>query len=264
MKRKSSITKNNLTLIGIILALQSLPLIGGPSEEDSKPEIVDVLVENGKIRISVNFHEPFRWEKTRYESVKKFPQPWIGSPDTPHQIWLEEKGVMEWLQTDMMFMGNYKAIGNSAKNILDQHTTKYGGIGLRTWSVNNEGNLQSFNETTGENETYTPEAFAKKFKLEFYQSDKYEMGASVLGYLVEIIGVFDPETNLLDFDRLDYMPFFQVPKLAIEESIDLKNWRKVQLAGSSPIEYQWPQELTFELKAELKNSAFYRVQIKEN
>jgi hypothetical protein len=90
------------------------------------------------------------------------------------------------------------------------------------------------------------------------------MEASVLGYLVEIIGVFDPETNLLDFDRLDYMPFFQVPKLAIEESIDLKNWRKVQLAGSSPSEYQWPQELTFELKAELKNSAFYRVQIEEN
>jgi hypothetical protein len=171
---------------------------------------------------------------------------------------------MKWLQTDMMFMGNYKVIGNSAKNILDQYTAKYGGIGLRTWSVNNEGNLQSFNETTGENETYTPEAFAKKFKLEFYQSDKYEMEASVLGYLVEIIGVFDPETNLLDFDRLDYMPFFQVPKLAIEESIDLKNWRKVQLAGSSPSEYQWPQELTFELKAELKNSAFYRVQIEEN
>ena len=264
MKRKSSITKNNLTLIGAVLVLQSLPLIGGPSEEDSKPEIVYVLAENGKIKISVNFHEPFRWEKTRYESIKKFPQPWIGSPDTPHQFWLEEKGVMNWLQTDMMFMGNYKAIGNSAKNILDQYTAKYGGIGLRTWSVNNEGNLQSFNETTGENETYTPEAFAKKFKLEFYQSDKYKMEASVLGYLVEIMGVFDPETNLLDFDRLDYMPFFQVPKLAIEESIDLKNWRKVQLAGSSPSEYQWPQELTFELKAELKNSAFYRVQIEEN
>jgi len=163
-----------------------------------------------------------------------------------------------------MFMGNYKVIGNSAKNILDQYTAKYGGIGLRTWSVNNEGDLQSFNETTGENETYTPEAFAKKFGLEFYQSDKYEMKASVLGYLVEIIGVFDPKTNLLDFDRLDYMPFFQVPKLLIEESIDLKNWRKVQLAGSSPSEYQWPQELTFELKAELKNSAFYRVQIEED
>ena len=94
--------------------------------------------------------------------------------------------------------------------------------------------------------------------------EEHELEASVSGYLVEIIGVFDPETNLLDFDRLDYMPFFQVPKLAIEESIDLKNWRKVQLAGSSPSEYQWPQELTFELKAELKNSAFYRVQIEEN
>ena len=94
MKRKSRVIKKILTLIGTILALQSFPLIGGPSEEDSKPEIVHISIENGKIKISVNFHEPFRWEKTRYESIKKFPQPWMGATDTPYEIWFREKGVM--------------------------------------------------------------------------------------------------------------------------------------------------------------------------
>ena len=261
MKRKR-ITKKVPILIGAILGIQSLPLVGGPIEEGSSPEIVDLSFEDGKVKISVNFHEPFRWEKTRYESIKKFPQPWIGSPDTPHEIWFEEKGVMEWLQTDMMFMGNYKVIGDSAKHVLDRYIEKYGGIGIKTWSINDDGNLKSFDETTGQYEIYTPEAFAKKFGLEF-QSDTYEIEASVLGYLVEIMGVFNPETNLLDFDTLDYLPFFQVSKLVIMESIDLKNWRKVPLSEPLPIEYQWPQELTLELKAELKDSAFYRIQIEE-
>ena len=93
--------------------------------------------------------------------------------------------------------------------------------------------------------------------------DEHELEASVSGYLVEIIGVFDHKTNLMNFNTLDYEPFFQVPKLIIEESIDLKHWRKVPLSESLPIEYQWPQELTFELKAELKDSAFYRIQFEE-
>jgi len=262
MKGKRSITKN--ILIGAILALQNLPLIGGPNGEDSKPEIFDILIENGKIKISVTFHEPFRWKKTRYESIKKFPQPWIGSPDIPHEIRFKEKGVMNWRQTDMVFMGDYKLITNSAKNILDQYITKYGGIGLRTWSVNNEGNLKSFNETTGEYEIYTPEAFTKKFGLEFHKTDKYEIEAKVLGYSKKIKGVFDPETNLLNFDKLKYEPFFQIPKFIIKESIDLKNWRKVQLAEQSPSEYNWQQELTFELKEKLRNSAYYIVEIEED
>ena len=261
MKRKR-VTKKVLLLFAAILAIQSLPLVGGPIEEGSSPEIVDLSFEDGKVKISVNFHEPFRWEKTRYESIKKFPQPWVGSPDTPHEIMFEEKGVMNWRQTDMVFMGNYKAIGDSAKDVLDRYIEKYGGIGIRTWSINDDGDLKSFDEMTGQYEIYTPEDFAKKFGSEF-QSDTYEIEASVLGYLVEIMGVFNPETNLLDFDTLDYLPFFQVPKMVIMESIDLNNWRKVPLSEPLPIEYQWPQELTLELKAELKDSAFYRIQFEE-
>jgi len=194
-------TKKVLILIGAIVAIQSLPLVGGPIEEGSSPEIVDISVEGDKVKVSVNFHEPFRWEKTRYESIKTFPM--RGGSRMPHAIRFEEKGGMSWRQTDIVFIGNYR--------VLDEH----------------------------------------------------ELEASVSGYLVEIIGVFDHKTNLMNFNALDYEPFFQVPKLIIEESIDLKHWRKVPLSESLPIEYQWPQELTFELKAELKDSAFYRMQIEE-
>ena len=259
--------KLKLLQIGFFLAIQTPSLLLAQSDEGGSTPEISISIEDGKVQIAVNLNESFRWENTRYESIKKFPQPWIGSSDIPHEIRFdpfEEKGAMTWRQTDMMFMGNYEVIGNSAKDILDQYTAKYGGIGLRTWSVNSEGNLESFNETTGKYEIYTPVAFAKKFELEFHQSDKYEIESKVLGNVKKIKGVFDLKTNLLNFDKLDYVPFFQVPKLIIKESIDLKNWRKVPLAEQSPIEYNWPQELTLELKAKLRDSAYYRVEIEED
>ena len=194
-------TKKVLILIGAIVAIQSLPLVGGPIEEGSSPEIVDISVEGDKVKISVNFHEPFRWEKTRYESIKTFPM--RGGSSMPHTIRFEGKGDMTWRQTDMIFMGNYTEL------------------------------------------------------------DEYEVEAGVIGYLVEIIGVFNPETNLLNFDTLDYAPFFKVPKLVVEGSKDMKKWSKVKLSEPLPKEYQWPQELRIKLEAELKDSTFYRVKIEE-
>ena len=190
-----------LLRIGLILAIQSPAILLAQTDEGNSTPEISISIEDGKVKISVNFHEPFRWEKTRYESIKTFPM--RGGSSMPHTIRFEEKGGMSWRQTDIVFIGNYR--------VFEEH------------------------------------------KLE----------ASVSGYLVEIIGVFDHKTNLMNFNTLDYEPFFQVPKLIIEESIDLKHWRKVPLSESLPIEYQWPQELTFELKAELKDSAFYRMQIEE-
>jgi len=194
-------TKKVLILIGAIVAIQSLPLVGGPIEEGSSPEIVDISVEGDKVKISVNFHEPFRWEKTRYESIKTFPM--RGGSSMPHTIRFKEKGGMSWRQTDIVFIGNYR--------VLEEH----------------------------------------------------ELEASVSGYLVEIIGVFDPETNLMNFDTLDYVPFFQVPKLIIEQSKDLKNWSRVKLSEPLPKEYQWPKGLSIKLGAELKGTSFFRVKIEE-
>ena len=93
--------------------------------------------------------------------------------------------------------------------------------------------------------------------------EEHELEASVSGYLVEIIGVFDPETNLMNFDTLDYVPFFQVPKLIIEQSKDLNNWSRVKLSEPLPKEYQWPKGLSIKLGAELKGTSFFRVKIEE-
>ena len=198
--------KLKLLQIGFFLAIQTPALLLAQSDEgDSTPEI-SISIEDGKVKIAVNLNEPFRWENTRYESIKIFPLPWGGS--IPHEIWFEEKGDMTWRQTDMMFMGSYEVIGNSAKNI-------------------------------------------------------HEIQAEVLGYVKNIKAVFDLETNLLNFDKLDYVPFFQDPKLIIEQSKDLKNWSRVKLSEPLPKEYQWPHELSIELTSELKDITFYRVKIEE-
>jgi len=195
--------KLKLLQIGFFLAIQTPALLLAQSDEGGSTPEISISIEDGKVKIAINLNEPFRWENTRYESLKKFPQPWIGSPDTPNEIWLEEKGDMTWRQTDMMFMGHYTEL------------------------------------------------------------DEYEIEAGVIGYLVEIIGVFNPETNLLNFDTLDYAPFFKTPKLVVEGSKDMKKWSKVKLPEALPKEYQWPQELRTELEAELKYSTFYRVKIDE-
>ena len=190
-----------LLRIGLILAIQSPAILLAQTDEgDSTPEI-SISIEGGKVKIAVNLNEPFRWEKTRYESIKTFPM--RGGSSMPHTIRFEGKGDMTWRQTDMIFMGNYTEL------------------------------------------------------------DEYEVEAGVIGYLVEIIGVFDPETNLMNFDTLDYVPFFQVPKLIIEQSKDLKNWSRVKLSEPLPKEYQWPKGLSIKLGAELKGTSFFRVKIEE-
>ena len=193
--------KLKLLQIGLILAIQAPVLLLAQTDEgDSTPEI-SISIEGGKVKIAVNLNEPFRWEKTRYESIKTFPM--RGGSSMPHTIRFEEKGDMTWRQTDMIFMGNYTEL------------------------------------------------------------DEYEVEAGVIGYLVEIIGVFDPETNLMNFDTLDYVPFFQVPKLIIEQSKDLNNWSRVKLSEPLPKEYQWPKGLSIKLGAELKGTSFFRVKIEE-
>jgi len=190
-----------LIRIGLILAIQTPALLLAQSNEDDSTPEISISIEDGKVKIAVNLNEPFRWENTRYESIKKFQLPWGGA--MPHEIWFREKGDMTWRQTDMMFMGNYTEL------------------------------------------------------------DEYKVEAIVIGYLVEIIGVFKPETNLLNFDTLNYAPFFEVPKLVIEESKDMKKWSEVKLPEPLPKEYQWPKELKIELESELKESTFYRVKIEE-
>ena len=193
-----------LLQIGLILAIQCPTILLAQTDvDDSTPEILDISIESGKVKIYVNFNEPFRWENTRYESLKTFPQPWEGLPDIHHGIRFEEKGKMTLRQSDIGLMGTYTELA------------------------------------------------------------EYEVEAKIIGYLVEILGYFDLERNLLNFDTLDYAPIFQVPELIIERSKDLNNWSRVKLSEPLPKEYHWPKGLSIELGAELKGASFFRVKIEE-
>ena len=218
-------------------------------------------VEDGTFKIALNFNEPFRWKNTKFESIKTFPM--RGGSKMPHTIRFNANNNVSWRQTDVVFSGTFNLEETSAKVLLDQYIEKHGGFGVRTWSVDKKGNLKSFNERTGQYEMLTPRQFAEKYGLDF-QSDEHTIEASISGYLVEIIGVFNHETNLLNFDTLDYVPLFHVPRFTIEKSQDLKKWIKVKLSDPLPKEYQWPHELSIELNAELKNNTFYRVKIEED
>ncbi|MDP7010123.1 MAG: hypothetical protein QF685_01985 [Verrucomicrobiota bacterium] len=173
-----------------------------PNEDTTKPEI-KIVIENGELSILIKLNEPFRWKNTRYESLKKFPQPWIGLPDIPNEIWLRDKGNMEMRITDMMFMGNYEEL------------------------------------------------------------DKYKIEASLLG-LGEVIGIFNPETNLLNFDKLDYSPYFIVPEIVLEKSNDMRSWKRVKLPDVLAKEYKWQEEIKIEIQMNKQENTFYRIRIEED
>ena len=69
---------------------------------------INITLGEKKLSIQISLNEPFRWENTRYESLKKFPQPWIGLPDIPNEIWFKSKAEMQMRITDMMFIGEYE------------------------------------------------------------------------------------------------------------------------------------------------------------
>ena len=53
---------------------------------------------------------------------------------------------------------------DDAEILLEQHTAKHGGFGIRTWSAD-KGNLRSFDETKGQYEILSPAKFAERFGL---------------------------------------------------------------------------------------------------
>ena len=55
---------------------------------------------------------------------------------------------------------------NSAEILLEEHTAKHGGFGIRTWSAE-KGNLKSFDETKGMYEILSPAEFADRFDLAY-------------------------------------------------------------------------------------------------
>lgn len=252
---------NKKLLLGaILLVIQDFVVVAQQGNEDLGPD-VDVFIEGGQINISINFNEPFRWKNTRFDSIKTFPM--RSGAELPHTIRFDGSNNLNWRQTDMVFSGTYLIKESSAKELLAQYNEKHGGFGISTWAVNKEGNLKSFDESNGIYEILAPKEFAERYELNFY-FDELSIEASVSGYLLEIIGKFDEQTNLMNFDTLDYMPFFSVPNLIVEESISLRDWTRAELANELPSEYQWPQGLSLNLGNVSNSGKFYRVKILNN
>jgi hypothetical protein len=109
-KAPSHLKTTQLFLTWLFSALVMQVAFANESETNARPEIVDLIIAEKTIDVVVDLHQAFRWEHTRYESLDTFPQPWPGSPAMPYQIWFKEKGILEWLQTDMVFLGNYTTL----------------------------------------------------------------------------------------------------------------------------------------------------------
>ena len=109
-KAPSYLKTTQLFLTWLFSALVMQVGFANESETNARPEIVDLIIAEKTIDVVVDLHQAFRWEHTRYESLDTFPQLWPGSPAMPYQIWFKEKGILEWLQTDMVFLGNYTTL----------------------------------------------------------------------------------------------------------------------------------------------------------
>ena len=201
MKLNKIITKSICFFCFLPAILKPVHLFAQSELQEIDSEI-NITLDGKKLSIHISLNEPFRWKNTRYESLKKFPQPWIGLPDIPNEIWFKSKDDMEMRITDMMFIGEYEVL--------------------------------------------------EKFKV-----------ANTLFGVGEVIGVFNAKTNLLKFDNLDYAPFYQTPRIVLEESIDMKKWIKVNLSNDLPKEYRWPEEIKIDLQISGVKQKFFRVKIQD-
>jgi len=109
--------------------------------------------------------------------------------------------------------------------------------------------------------------------FEWFQSDYIEIGNyKVTGeFTVEaklgrrkIVGKFDPGTNLLKFDGLDYEPFVKTPTVTVKASTELKSWRKVSNLEAVAGESVWGNPLAVRFKLTAAARQFFIVQIYED
>ena len=110
--------------------------------------------------------------------------------------------------------------------------------------------------------------------MEWFQFDYIEIGnyevteeftveAKLFGRK-QIEGVFDPSTNLLKFDGLDYEPMMKTPTVTVKASTDLKSWKKVSGLEEVDKEYQWGQSMAVRFRLKSAEQQFFIIQIYED
>ena len=109
--------------------------------------------------------------------------------------------------------------------------------------------------------------------MEWFQFDYIEIGnyevtedltveAKLFGRK-KIIGVFDPETNLLKFNGLDYEPMVKTPTFIVKTSTNLKSWKKVNSMEEVDNEYKWGQSMAVRIKLKSTEQQFFMIQVDE-
>jgi hypothetical protein len=115
--------------------------------------------------------------------------------------------------------------------------------------------------------------FGKNGVCEWFQWDYIELGKyKVKGdFTVEttvgsrkIVGKFDPKTNLLKFNGLDYVPMMKSPTVTVKASSDLKSWRKVSRLEGVAKDSEWGKPLAVRFKLTASARQFFIVQIHED
>ena len=80
----------------------------------------------------------------------------------------------------------------------------------------------------------------------------------------QIEGVFDPSTNLLKFDGLDYEPMMKTPTVTVKASADLKSWKKVSRLEAVVKSFEWGKPLAVRFKLTAAARRYFVVQIYED
>ena len=110
--------------------------------------------------------------------------------------------------------------------------------------------------------------------MEWFQFDYIEIGnyevtedftveAKLFGRK-KIVGVFDPGTNLLKFDGLDYVPMVKTPTFIVKTSTNLKSWKKVNSMEEVDNEYKWGQSMAVRIKLKSTEQQFFMIQVDED
>ena len=107
------------------------------------------------------------------------------------------------------------------------------------------------------------------FQWDFIELGKFEitgefsLRASTFGGRA-IIGIFNPATNLLSFDGLDYVPSMQTPGISVKISSDMVNWQSIDLGDQVPRAFTWGEPITVRFSLEDARQGFFMAEIERN
>ncbi len=99
---------------------------------------------------------------------------------------------------------------------------------------------------------------------QFEITGEFTLQASTFWGGRNIIGVFNPVTNLLSFDGLDYVPYMQTPNVTVRTSVDMNSWQNIDLSDQVPSEFTWGNPVTIRFSLTDARQGFFTVEVGGN